>query len=123
LWFAATVLRGNARGFLAGLVISSMACCLLLAAINPAARVAQVNIEHARNSGSPLDIDYLNRLGADVVPFVIAIGVNCFVTETRFSHWAATSASAYTSSDWREWNAARAAARDAVDAKLELCQR
>lgn len=121
LWFAATVLQGNARGFLAGLVISSMACCLLLAAINPAARVAQVNIEHARNSGSQLDIDYLNRLGADVVPFVIASGVNCFVTETRFSHWAATSASAYTSSDWREWNAARAAARDAVIAKIELC--
>ena len=122
LWFAATVLRGNARGFLAGMVISGMACCILLAALNPAARVAEININHSRSSGTPLDIDYLNGLGADVVPLLLlADETNCEKLTERFSRWISPSASSFTSTDWRDWNMARAAARQATTASLANC--
>lgn len=121
LWFAATVLRGNARGFLAGLVISGMACCMVFAAINPAARVAEVNINHSQSSGEQLDINYLHRLGADVVPFLLANETNCRVISELFSRWASTTATPFTSTDWRDWNAARAAARQASQTSLKSC--
>lgn len=122
LWFAATVLRGKARGFLAGLVISSMVCCLLLALINPAARVAEVNLAHARATGTPLDLSYLNSLGADIVPLVLSelqradsVQASCFAAQRTFSQWHTPN------SDWREWNGARAAAHKAVQSALERC--
>jgi hypothetical protein len=122
LWFAATVLRGNARGFLAGLVFIGMACCIVLAALNPAARVAEVNIKHSRSSGMPLDIDYLHSLGADVVPLIIQVyEPNCRMMTERFSRWTSPSDSPFTSTDWRDWNMARAVARNASQSSLKTC--
>lgn len=121
LWFAATVLRGNARGFLAGLLISGMACCMVFASINPAARVAEVNINHSLSSGEQLDINYLHRLGADVVPVLLANQTSCRVTSYLFSRWASPTATPFTSTDWRDWNAARAAAREASQTSLKSC--
>lgn len=122
LWFAATVLRGNARGFLAGLVISSMACCLLLAAVNPAARVASINIEHARSNNVALDVAYLNQLGADVVPAVMAYlneagspGINCIAARRWFA------GRDRASTDWRDWNAARATAASVLQHQQQSC--
>jgi hypothetical protein len=121
-WFAATVLRGNARGFLAGLIFIGMACCLLFAALNPAARVAEVNINHSRSSGIPLDIDYLQSLGADVVPLILqASEHNCLMLTEKFSRWTSSSASPFTSTDWRDWNMARAVARNASQSRLKTC--
>lgn len=122
LGFAATVLRGNSRGFLAGMVISGMACCLLLGVINPASTVASININHALSQNSRLDLDYLSRLGADVVPEVLdslseatAPEYFCRVVIGTYSRW-------YNDArDWRDWNAARAAAHQRFMAHLETC--
>jgi hypothetical protein len=128
LWFAATVLRGSARGFLAGLVISGMACCLILAAINPLARVAEVNVRHAQTTNTPLDIEYLARLGADAVPVVVPT-LNCAGTRFYFGQWADLEGGAANwkvpapsaQRDWRDWNASRVAARQVVINRLEAC--
>jgi hypothetical protein len=122
LWFAATVLRGNSRGFLAGMVIIGMACCLLLGVINPARTVASININHALSQNSRLDLEYLSRLGADVVPEVLdslseatAPDYFCRVVTETYSSW-------YNDArDWRDWNAARAAAHQRFMAHLETC--
>lgn len=121
LGFAATVLRGNSRGFLAGMVISGMACCIVFAAINPAALVAQVNINHSLRSSEQLDINYLFRLGADVVPLLISSETNCRLITELSSRWASPAATPLTSTDWRDWNAARSAARKATLSSLETC--
>ncbi|MDO8910097.1 MAG: DUF4173 domain-containing protein [Pseudohongiella sp.] len=126
LWFAATVLRGSARGFLAGLVISGMACGLILAAINPLARVAEVNVSHAQTSGTPLDIEYLARLGADAVPVIVPT-LSCARALFYFGRWADLQGGdrrlpvPSAKIDWRDWNASRMAAHQAVINKLESC--
>lgn len=131
-----------------------LSCSLLLALGNPAARVAQVNLLHARTSGMPVDIDYLVRLGADSVPVIIryldpaglsqpsqnqssqnqssqnqsgrsqsgltqneaASTVMCRATERWFARWQVADA------DWRNWNAARAAAARDVSGLQRGCQ-
>lgn len=120
--FSATVLRGQVRGFLASCVYAGIACALMLALANPAARVAEVNIHHARSGAVPLDLEYLGRLGADVVPIVLHsltetgnTSLGCFVARQRFSQWWVIS------TDWRDWNASRSAAHKSVHTVLNAC--
>ena len=125
LWFAATVLRDNIRGFLAGVVITGMACFIVLAAMNPLAFVAGVNLNHARTHDTALDIGYLARLGADAAP-VIVPALDCSATRYYFGHWAELNTAALLpqatqQGDWRDWNASRAAAREIVTRQLASC--
>ena len=149
IWFGATVLRGNVRGFMAGLVYAMLAGSLLLALGNPAARVAQVNLLHARTSGIPVDIDYLVRLGADSVPVIIRhlepAGLSQPDQNQSSQNQSGRSQSGLTQNeaastvmcraterwfarwqvadaDWRNWNAARATAVRDVSGLQRGCQ-
>lgn len=129
LWFAVTVLRGNARGFLAGMLVTGMSCFVLLAAINPVARVAEVNVRHGQIYGNPpVDIHYLTELGSDAVPVVVPT-LDCSATRFYFGHLAGMRGDPLIQrtphpvqqGDWRDWNASRAAARQIVTDRLARC--
>lgn len=79
-----------------------MACCMVFAAINPAARLTQVNINHSPGNGTPLDIDYLHRLGADVVPMLLTNETNRRVIYKLVSRWASLTATPFNLTDWRD---------------------
>lgn len=118
-WFIATVLRGRARRFVAGAVVTAMAGVLLLAAMNPEARVVDANAERAR-SGASFDAAYAMReLGPDAVPALVAALPTvpaqdaCVVAHHLVQEWGSGSREAQMES-WRSWNLARARARDAV---------
>ena len=66
-WFAATVLRGRGRYFVAGTVVSGWATLLALNIADPAGLVARANIARA-GRGTELDVSYTESLGADAAP-------------------------------------------------------
>lgn len=67
VWFAATVLRGRGRRFVAGALISGWATLLALNVANPGAMVAAANVARA-DQGKELDVLYLRSLGAEAAP-------------------------------------------------------
>ena len=77
VWFALTVLRGWARPFAAGMVISGMGVLATLNAVSPDALVARVNISRARERGAAaadsLDRWYLARTSGDAVPVLVPL--------------------------------------------------
>jgi hypothetical protein len=67
VWFAATVLRGRGRRFVAGVLISGWATLVTLNLADPVARVAVSNVARA-DAGKELDVSYLRSLQADAAP-------------------------------------------------------
>jgi hypothetical protein len=120
--FAFTVLHGNVRGFVSGLVISGVASLLLLGLVNPAAIVARINLERAVENSRPLDVAYLAQLGADAVPPVLAsfsalpAKQQCEAARYLLLAYpiARDAAFAGESRHWRHWNAAQAKAERIV---------
>ncbi|MGQ0815845.1 MAG: DUF4153 domain-containing protein [Gemmatimonadota bacterium] len=70
VWFMITTLRGRRRRFAAGPIAAGIAAVFALAAANPDALIARVNLQRARE-GAALDAAYLSRLSADGVPELI----------------------------------------------------
>lgn len=66
-WFVVTTLQGKRRRFAAGPVAAGIIGVLTLAALNPDAFIARVNLDRARD-GAMLDTAYLTHLSADAVP-------------------------------------------------------
>lgn len=118
--FAVTVLRGHIRGFASGMVLSGVVTLLSLGLSNPAAVVARVNIDRALSDGHAIDTDYLTALDADAVPILMThfdalpANLQCRVAQHLISWW-----DDGREQDWRAWNAGQAAARQAVDARIE----
>jgi len=69
--FAATVLRGRARGFAWRALLSGAAALLVLNAANPEVLVVRTNVRRA-GEGRALDVRYLARLSADAAPALYA---------------------------------------------------
>lgn len=116
--FSATVLRGAPRGFTAGAVTAALAAVVLLAVVNPDARIVEANVQRARG-GAELDVGYLHELSADAVPATLA-ALDTLPESSRCAsaHWLVTN---WGSSDgdasyggWRTWNYSRARARQLV---------
>jgi hypothetical protein len=117
LLFAATVLRDAPRRFAGGVVATALASVLLLAALNPDARIVEANVERAR-AGASFDVDYVNReLGADAVPALVAAlpslpdAARCATARRLVERWGTN---AEVRGDWRTWNHARSTARRTV---------
>jgi hypothetical protein len=110
LWFAQTILRGRQEGFIAGLLIAGMTVSLALAIMNPAYRVAQVNIEHAQSRAQPLDVDYLISLGADAIVPLLSGAENVKLTLEQSISVYEQLALQTDNTDWRDWNLSRARA-------------
>jgi hypothetical protein len=108
--FAATVLRDRPRYFAAGVVGTALAGVLLLAALNPDARIARTNIERAR-AGATFDHAYVRaELGADAVPALLRgldrlpAADRCVTAAWLLERWGAD---ARPWGDWRTWNHSR----------------
>ena len=128
LLFAATVLRERPLRFASGSVLAGMVAAFALVALNPAGLAARSNLDRAAEGVQEADVAYLTRLGADAVPTLItrldelpAEG-RCRVAEHLLHGWADGEGAGERGrpvdeelDDWRTWNAAQAAARDAVN--------
>lgn len=110
LWFAQTILRGRQQGFIAGLLVAGMTVSLALAIMNPAYRVAQLNIEHAQSRAQPLDVDYLISLGADAIVPLLSDAENVRLTLEQSINVYDQLALQTENVDWRDWNLSRARA-------------
>lgn len=125
LAFAATVLRERVEAFASMLVISGIATLLLLALVNPAAVVTRINLERALAGEIRLDSNYLMSLGSDAVPVLLdhydalPASAQCEIAwRAVLAYPVATDGNRLRSQhDWRNWNASRAAAQGAVDAR------
>ena len=67
VWFAATVLRGRERLFMAGVLVSGWATLIALNVADPAGYVARFDIARA-DRGKEVDVRYIASLGADAAP-------------------------------------------------------
>jgi hypothetical protein len=67
VWFAATVLRGRERFFMAGGLVSGWATLIALNVADPAGYVAEFDIARAAQ-GKEVDVVYISSLGGDAVP-------------------------------------------------------
>ncbi|ALO45826.1 DUF4153 domain-containing protein [Pseudohongiella spirulinae] len=110
LWFGGTVLRGRQKGFIVGLLLSGITISVLLALMNPAQRVAQVNIEHAQSRAQPLDVDYLISLGADAIVPLLSSAEGVKLTQEQSISVHEQLAFQTDNTDWRDWNRSRARA-------------
>jgi hypothetical protein len=120
LIFAATVLRGVPRHFTTGAIATALASVILLAVMNPDARIAATNVERARD-GADFDEEYVRELSADAVPTLVAAlpslmeADRCATAHWLVQQWGAD-AERDRGDDWRTWNYARATARRVVRA-------
>lgn len=124
--FVLTVLRGRPRGFAFGSVVFGMTLLVMAGLMSPAALVAKINLERVlADKDTAVDVLYLERLGADAVPVILANfddlqrSVQCELGRILVQAWPV----AQGTPDWRRWNMSRAAAQRLVDLnreKLEL---
>lgn len=123
LSFAATCLRGQAEGFASGLIISGVAVGFVLALLNPAAVVVQVNIDRASQHEREVDWQYLFNLGPDAVPLLVE---NLAKLNPSVQSQVATALMMRyveqvdtRQNDWRTFNFSHAKARSAVISKVK----
>lgn len=123
LLFAGTVLRSRPRGFLYSGICAGVFLAVLCTALNPAALVTRVNVNHALNTGRALDHAYLLRLGPDAVPALLESVEELPQTQQCFI---ATSLAGRRyhdpQRDWRSFNWARWRADKALAAKAAFIQ-
>jgi hypothetical protein len=124
LLFSVTVLRGRIRDFAAGLIVAGITVGFIFALANPAAVVANVNIDRVVNDNKPIDINYLTFLGADAVPVimgridVLPMPIRCVTSTQTLNRWHTDHTPVRVQfGDWRSWNASQAKARALVMAK------
>lgn len=124
--FVLTVLRGCPQGFAFASVAFGIMLLLAAGAMNPAALVARTNLQRVMaDSGNPVDLLYLERLGADAVPVIMETfdelpdSLQCELGKLLTQAWPTDQGA----SDWRQWNASRAQARRLVDSGREKLNR
>ena len=119
-WAGATLLRGRVAQFALGTLVSGWAWVLLLHAVNPDARIVNVNAARAAR-GLELDAEYLAGLSADAAPALAAHADRLLASQTAPRtqcqlRWAFHGAAqrAERAGDWRGWSLSRARARRVV---------
>lgn len=116
--FSATVLRGAPRWFIPGAVASALAAVVLLAAVNPDARIVEANVRRALG-GAEFDAAYVQELSADAVPALVAAlpslpeSGRCATADWLVTNWGKGTGGA-DDGDWRSWNHSRSRARRLV---------
>lgn len=146
VWLAVTTLRGRARRFGPGVVLSALTTLAGLNVIVPDAVVARVNVARSSASAMPLDVRYLTRLSGEAAePAVLAVIADarrprvaalphesvdqCITLTDLLGRWGSTSAARVRRSRrgaWRSWNAGEAHATSVVSAhetELEAIRR
>jgi hypothetical protein len=129
VWLTLTVLSARPRAFALGLVVSAFAVLGTLNVLNPDALVARSIL--ARTEAPPArraDVRYLAMLGGDAVPLLVAtltapaptadstsVADRCAAAERVLKRWTGERADRMQFR-WTQWNSARHAALDAVQA-------
>lgn len=120
VWFGVTVLRDRPQRFAVGVVVGAYVLVAGLLAANPAARSAADQLDRRREAtaevatGAP-DARYLASLGSDAAPFLVerldalTPEGRCIVARRLLARWGPD-----RPGDWRAWNRADQAARNAV---------
>ena len=121
VWFAATVLRGDARRFAFGGVTGGLAVLGMLIVANPASLVVRANAARV-SAGGDFDAEHAASLGDDAIPALMDIlpaveptldlADRCLIQ--RAVDKAGPRLREDGTSNWREWNLARVRARRAV---------
>ena len=145
-WLSVTTLRGRARRFGPGVVLSGLATLAGLNVIAPDAIVARVNVARAATGTVPLDVRYLTTLSGEAAePVVRAVLADvrrplvaatpqesvdrCAMLNGFLGRWGSASAARTQRAQrgaWRSWNAGTAKALRAVSAhetELEAARR
>jgi hypothetical protein len=121
-WAGATLLRGRVAQFALGTLVSGWAWVLLMHAVNPDARIVNVNVARAAR-GLELDAEYLAGLSTDAAPALVAHADTLLASQTaprarcqleRAFHHVALRAD--RAGDWRGWSLSRARARRVLPA-------
>ncbi len=118
--FAATALRERPSRFSSAAVVAGIVAAFALVAIDPGERAARSNLDRAAEDVRAADVSYLIGLGADAVPVLVSrldelpAKGRCRVADELLGRWTDSDGSEAEPDDWRSWNAARTAARDAV---------
>jgi hypothetical protein len=116
-WLAWTTLRGARRRFAFGALVQGFAVLGGLHLLNPDAFIVRSNLARPADH-RPFDVAYAASLSADAVPDLLAAfptlssDDKCQAASSLLSRWAQ-----YDTDDWRNWNRARARARQAVRAQ------
>lgn len=124
LWFGATVLRERPRRFAAGVVAGAYVLVAGLLVLNPAARSARDQLDRWRHpdggsQAQAADARYLASLDSDAVPILVnrldelPPDARCIVARRLVDRWGPQ-----RPGNWRAWNRADEAARDAVRGAL-----
>ena len=125
--FSATVLRGMPRWFISGAVSSALTAVILLAIVNPDARIVEANVQRSQ-AGSQFDDSYLRELSSDAVPAILAAlplfpePARCATAHWLLMNWGvaeSTVESTVDNSDWRAWNYSDLKARRLVQESVD----
>jgi hypothetical protein len=121
--FAVTVLRERPGLFSSGAVVTGIVTAFSLVIVNPGAMAARSNLERAVAGVREADVGFLAGLGGDAVPVILEridelpLDARCELGGRLLTRWADDDTDAARKNrDWRTWNAARAAAHEAVRA-------
>jgi uncharacterized protein DUF4153 len=117
LWCGATVLRGDARRFAVGVVVTGFLATLALNVVSPDALIARTNLDRGAR-----DPHYLAGLSADAVPTLVARLPAVRSAESRRVIAQELLARRFEV-DGVAWNASRSRARAAVEQNRALLER
>ena len=113
VWFTVTVLRGRRERFVFGALVAGAVAVVALHTVNPDALIVRVNVAHAQ-TGRTFDAHYATSLSADAAPALLEalpalppLEQNRIVAALR-KQWLDEA------DDWRNWNWARAEAKQLV---------
>jgi len=109
LWASVTILRARVRRFAVGAVVAGFAATAALNVLNPDALIARTNLTRPH-----VDIAYLARLSDDAVPTLVARTPALSDPALRAELRRRLASRRVGNTDWRSWNASRAAARAAL---------
>ncbi|MEN8374896.1 MAG: DUF4173 domain-containing protein [Gemmatimonadota bacterium] len=118
--FAVTVLRDRPGRFSSAAVLAGIAAVFVLALINPGAMAARSNLDRAMAGAREADVAFLSHLSADAVPAILQRvdelppAAQCELGRSLLDRWGDAPYGGHDDRDWRGWNAARSAARRAV---------
>jgi hypothetical protein len=121
-WYVITTLRGRHQRFAAGPVVAGICAAFGLAALNPDALIARVNLDRVRH-GAEVDATYLARLSADAAPELLRrlnelpVEARCNIARRLVSYGKGPAP------DWRASNYSLVRARDLALQNAALLKR
>lgn len=114
--YCVTFVKSRPERFSYFSLAAGLAVCIGLNMLRPGTFIADYNVQ-ASKRGTPLDVAYLSKLGADGVPGLMRAWPNLTPSEKKTSAvWLRDESTRWTT-DWRAWNMSRSRAKSLIDAR------